>query len=140
MAASIPSLLFGSWTAHSAAADQRASALRVARKTVDRVADRVTAEMTAHLRVAETLAAFAALDGPEGAQLRNLLRPLGPTADRDTLEQVVRTREPVVGGIGPVGPVSGLQLVALREPVMRGGARAGAPTPASRPGAVGDMG
>lgn len=65
------------------------------------------------------------LADPVGMQVLNLLRPsgapLGPTADRDSFEQVVRTGRPIVGGIGPIGSVSGRQLVALRVPVMRDG-------------------
>ena len=65
------------------------------------------------------------LTDPAGTQIVNLLRPagdlLGPTADRDSFEQVVRTRQPAIGGIGPVGPISGMRLVALRVPVIREG-------------------
>ena len=62
---------------------------------------------------------------PDGVQIVNLLRSLadelGPTADRQSFDAVVGTHRPVVGGIGPVGPVSGKRLVALRVPVIRGG-------------------
>ncbi|QEE39172.1 MULTISPECIES: ATP-binding protein [unclassified Methylobacterium] len=62
---------------------------------------------------------------PDGVQIVNLLRSLddelGPTADRRSFDAVVGTHRPVVGGIGPVGPVSGKRLVALRVPVIRGG-------------------
>ena len=65
------------------------------------------------------------LAGPDGRQIVNLLRSLddelGPTADRGSFDAVVRTRRPVVGGIGPVGAVSGKRLVALRVPVVRDG-------------------
>ena len=65
------------------------------------------------------------LADPDGRQVVNLLRSLndelGPTADRGSFDAVVRTRRPVVGGIGPVGPVSGKRLVALRVPVVRDG-------------------
>ncbi|TXM77143.1 PAS domain-containing protein [Methylobacterium sp. WL69] len=65
------------------------------------------------------------LAGPDGRQIVNLLRSLddelGPTADRGSFDTVVRTRRPVVGGIGPIGPVSGKRLVALRVPVVRDG-------------------
>jgi signal transduction histidine kinase len=65
------------------------------------------------------------LTDPAGTQVLNLLRPLdtplGPTADRDSFERVVRTHRPAVGGIGPVGTISGRQLVALRVPVLRDG-------------------
>lgn len=63
---------------------------------------------------------------PAGAQLLNLLRPpgapLGRTADQPSLDAVVRTGRAVVGGIGPLGPVSGQRLVTLRAPVARDGA------------------
>jgi len=63
------------------------------------------------------------LADPDGRQIVNLLRSLddelGPTADRGSFDTVVRTRRPVVGGIGPIGPVSGKRLVALRVPVVR---------------------
>ncbi|WP_237478382.1 sensor histidine kinase [Lichenibacterium dinghuense] len=170
MAALIPVLLFGGWTAYRSAADHRAAALRTARETVSRVAERVTAEMMSQERVAETLAASAALDGPDlpafyreaervramhplwhtvelddlaGEQVLNLLRPLGaplgPTADRATFDEVLRDRAPAVGGIGPVGPVSGVRLVALRVPVTRDGALKGVLTVALSPDAVGDV-
>lgn len=60
-----------------------------------------------------------------GSQVVNTLRPLGgahaPTADRVTFQEVVRTRKPAIGGIGPVGPISGKRLVALSVPVSRDG-------------------
>lgn len=170
MAASIPVLLFGGWTAYRSAEEHRAAALRTAQETVSQVAERVTAEMASQERVAETLAASTALDGPDlptfyeearrvaamhplwltvelddraGEQVLNLLRPLGaslgPTADRDTFDEVLRDRAPVIGGIGPVGPVSGKRLVALRVPVTRGGALRNVLTVALRPDAVGDI-
>ena len=65
------------------------------------------------------------LADPSGAQVLNLLRPsdatLGPTVDRASFERVVRTGRPAIGGIGPVGIISGQRLVALRVPVMRDG-------------------
>ncbi|TXN11328.1 histidine kinase, partial [Methylobacterium sp. WL122] len=65
------------------------------------------------------------LSRPDGVQIVNLLRSLddelGPTADRRSFDAVVGTHRPVVGGIGPVGPVSGKRLVALRVPVIRKG-------------------
>ena len=63
------------------------------------------------------------LDDLSGNQVLNLLRPLGAplgaTADRDSFDEVIRTRQPIVGDIGPIGPVSGRRLVALRVPVVR---------------------
>lgn len=65
------------------------------------------------------------LTDPSGNQILNLLRPagdpLGPTVDRESFDRVVRTRLPAIGGIGPVGPISGMRLVALRVPVIRDG-------------------
>jgi two-component system, NarL family, sensor histidine kinase UhpB len=65
------------------------------------------------------------LSDPAGTQSLNLLRPfgtpLGPTADRDSFDEVVRTLRPVVGGIGPVGAISGKRLVSLRVPVVQAG-------------------
>ena len=170
MAASIPVLLFGGWTAYRSADEQREAALRTARETVSRVAERVTSEMTDQVSVAETLAASAALDAPDlpafyreagrvaalhplwhtvelddpaGEQLLNLLRPLGgplgPTADRGTFDEVLRDHAPAVGGIGPLGPVSGLRLVALRVPVLREGALRDVLTVALKSDAVGDI-
>ena len=63
------------------------------------------------------------LAGPDGVQVVNLLRSLddelGPTADRKSFDAVVRTRRAAVGGIGPVGSISGKRLVGLRVPVIR---------------------
>lgn len=62
---------------------------------------------------------------PSGAQLLNLLRPagspLGPVSDLASLEAVVARSEPVIGGIGPVGPISGKRLISLGVPVIRDG-------------------
>jgi signal transduction histidine kinase len=61
----------------------------------------------------------------EGRQILNLLRPigteLGATADRENFNMVLRTQKAAIGGIGPLGPVSGKRLVALRAPVKREG-------------------
>lgn len=66
---------------------------------------------------------------PSGAQVMNLLRPasapLALTADLASLRRVVQEQRVVVGGVGPVGPVSGRHLVTLQAPVIRdGGLRA----------------
>jgi two-component system sensor histidine kinase UhpB len=62
---------------------------------------------------------------PNGNQVLDVTRPLGdglrPTADRENFEQILRTRKPAIGGIGPRGPVSGKRIVALRAPVERDG-------------------
>lgn len=77
------------------------------------------------LRAARPLWHTIELTDPSGAQIVNLLRPagdtLGPTVDRESFDRVVRTKEPAIGGIGPVGPISRLRLVALRVPVIRDG-------------------
>jgi signal transduction histidine kinase len=78
------------------------------------------------LRQAHPLWDTVELSNPDGVQVVNLLRTLdkelGPTADRKSFDTVVRTKRPVVGGIGPVGSISGKRLVALRVPVIRDGA------------------
>jgi two-component system, NarL family, sensor histidine kinase UhpB len=78
------------------------------------------------LRQAHPLWDTVELSNPDGVQVVNLLRTLdkelGPTADRKSFDAVVRTKLPVVGGIGPVGSISGKRLVALRVPVIRDGA------------------
>jgi signal transduction histidine kinase len=62
---------------------------------------------------------------PGGNQVLDVTRPLGDklraTADREYFEQILRTRKPAIGGIGPRGPVSGKRVVAIRAPVERGG-------------------
>lgn len=61
----------------------------------------------------------------EGHQVLNLLRPmgaqLGATADRDNFNKVLLTHKAAIGGIGPLGPISGKRLIALRAPVERNG-------------------
>ncbi|MBE7198815.1 MAG: PAS domain-containing protein, partial [Parafilimonas terrae] len=75
------------------------------------------------LRQAHPLWETVELSDPHGAQVVNLLRTLdkelGPTADRKSFDAVVSSMRPVVGGIGPVGSISGKRLVALRVPVVR---------------------
>ncbi|GEL41527.1 hypothetical protein MEX01_21180 [Methylorubrum extorquens] len=75
------------------------------------------------LKQAHPLWETVELAGPDGVQVVNLLRSLddelGPTADRKSFDAVVRTRRAAVGGIGPVGSISGKRLVALRVPVIR---------------------
>jgi hypothetical protein len=61
----------------------------------------------------------------DGTQLLNILRPLGdplgPPTEDGTFEEAVREQRPVIGGIGPVGRLSGKRLVSVRVPVIRGG-------------------
>ncbi|TXN33551.1 ATP-binding protein [Methylobacterium sp. WL19] len=78
------------------------------------------------LKAAHPLWETVELSNPSGVQIVNLLRSLdaelGPTADRESFDAVIRSERPVVGGIGPVGPISGQRRVALRVPVIRSGA------------------
>jgi signal transduction histidine kinase len=59
----------------------------------------------------------------DGRQVLNLLRPmgaqLGATADRENFNKVLQTHKAAIGGIGPLGPISGKRLIALRAPVKR---------------------
>ena len=80
---------------------------------------------------------------PSGLQILNLLRPpnsaLGKTADEESFERVVRTKQAAIGGIGPTGTISGRRLVALRVPVMRNGALRFVLSVALSPEAVGSI-
>jgi len=100
----------------------RALAASSALDQMDLVAFRVT---TGRVRAEQRLWHTVELALPSGMQVMNLLRPagaaLGHTADEATLNQVVREQRAVVGGIGPVGPVSGRRLVTLQVPVIRHG-------------------
>ena len=62
---------------------------------------------------------------PQGNQVLNLLRPFGAdlatTADLNNFEKVLETGKTAIGGIGPVGQVSGKRLIALQVPIERGG-------------------
>ncbi|MBR0754290.1 ATP-binding protein [Bradyrhizobium jicamae] len=79
------------------------------------------------LRVKETRPLWETIElvDPKGNQVLNLLRPigadLGATADRENFERILTTRKAAIGGIGPLGPISGKRLVALRAPVERNG-------------------
>ena len=167
VAAIIPVLLLAAWTGFRTATQQRQAALDRARVTVGRVAERITAEMSAEVQVAETLALSSTLvrgdlasfygeaqrlrdvrplwytielDDSNGQQLLNLLRPfgtlLGSTADRASFDEALKEHRPVVGGIGPVGPISGKQLVVIRIPVTVGGILRYVVTVALNPSAV----
>lgn len=119
-----------------------ASATRVAERVASDIASQITvleAEAASATLDTPDLAAFYAeaerlrqahplwetieLAGPDGGQVVNLLRSLdetlGPTSDRTSFDAVVRTGKPAIGGIGPVGTVSGKRLIALRVPVIR---------------------
>jgi hypothetical protein len=67
----------------------------------------------------------AALTRPNQEQVLNVLRPLGaplgPVTDTDSFNAVLRTKKPVLGGLGPYQAAIGKQLVSLRVPVLRDG-------------------
>ena len=67
----------------------------------------------------------AALTKPDQEQVLNVLRPLGaplgPVIDAESFNAVLRTRKPVLGGLGPHQAAIGKQLVSLRVPVIRDG-------------------
>lgn len=67
----------------------------------------------------------AALTRPDQQQVLNVLRPLGaplgPVTDAESFSAVLRTRKPVLGGLGPFQAAIGKQLVSLRIPVIRDG-------------------
>ncbi|NPD68963.1 PAS domain-containing protein (plasmid) [Lichenicola cladoniae] len=100
----------------------RALAGSVALDRPDLAAFRATAE---RVRSQQPLWETVELTAPSGAQLLNLLRPssanLGPKADMTSLRRMMRTGQLVVGGMGPVGAVSGRRLVSLQTPVIRNG-------------------
>lgn len=53
--------------------------------------------------------------------LRQLGDSLGPVSDRAGFDRAVETKQPVIGGLGPVGPISGKRLVSISVPVIRDG-------------------
>lgn len=67
----------------------------------------------------------AGLTKPDREQVLNVLRPLGaplgPVTETESFVNVLRTRKPVLGGIGPYQAAIGKQLVSLRVPVIRDG-------------------
>ncbi|MEH2529342.1 two-component system sensor histidine kinase UhpB [Bradyrhizobium sp. AZCC 1588] len=67
----------------------------------------------------------AFLTKPDREQVLNVLRPLGaplgPVTDSESFDAVLRTRKPVLGGLGPYQASIGKRLVALRVPVVREG-------------------
>ncbi len=95
------------------------------------------------LKAARPLWFTVELDDLQGTQILNLLRPLGdklgPTADRESFEEVLRDQRPVIGSIGPVGVVSGRHLLALRIPVIRNRALRYVLTVAMAPDAVSNI-
>jgi len=67
----------------------------------------------------------AALTKPDQEHVLNVLRPLGarlgPVTDAESFIAVLRTRKPVLSGLGPYQAAIGKQLVSLRIPVIRDG-------------------
>jgi len=67
----------------------------------------------------------AALTKPDREQVLNVLRPLGaplePVLETESFNAVLRTRKPVLGGLGPYQAAIGKRLVSLRVPVVREG-------------------
>ncbi len=53
--------------------------------------------------------------------LRQLGDSLGPVSDRAGFDMAVKTKQPVIGGLGPIGPISGKRLVSISVPVIRDG-------------------
>lgn len=74
---------------------------------------------------ARTLWETIQLVDPKGNQVLDVTRPLADgmrvIADRENFEQILKTRRPAIGGIGPPGPVTGKRVVAVRAPVERDG-------------------
>jgi signal transduction histidine kinase len=67
----------------------------------------------------------AFLTKPDRQEVLNVLRPLGaplgPVTDTESFNAVLRTRKPVLGGLGPYQASIGKRLVALGVPVVRDG-------------------
>jgi two-component system, NarL family, sensor histidine kinase UhpB len=82
-------------------------------------------EEARRLTAARPLWETVSLVDPHNVQLLNILRPYGdelpPAANDGSLAQALREHRPAIGGIGPVGSLSGKRLVYLRVPVMRTG-------------------
>jgi signal transduction histidine kinase len=136
----------GYLTAERSRAEARTAALTIASRVAQRVEAEVAIQLQVAETLAESpsldtpdLGSFyehafrikearplwetVELSDPSGLQVLNLLRPLnvplGPTADRESFDAVLRSGRSAVGGIGPVGPISGKRLVTLRAPVIR---------------------
>ncbi|MCB5177334.1 sensor histidine kinase [Microvirga lenta] len=82
-------------------------------------------EEAQRLTAARPLWETVSLIRPDGTQVLNILRPLGeplgPTPDQESFDEIVQGAQSAIGGIGPVGPLSGKRLVSLRVPVNRNG-------------------
>jgi len=77
------------------------------------------------LTAARPLWETVSLATPDRLQVLNILRPLGEDLgapyDDGSFEQVLLERKAAIGGLGPVGRLSGKRLVPLRIPVTREG-------------------
>ena len=77
------------------------------------------------LTAARPLWETVSLATPDRIQVLNILRPLGEELgapdDDGSFERVLRERKAAIGGIGPVGRLSGKRLIPLRVPVIREG-------------------
>ena len=151
LAAAIPVLLFAGWRSYvTAGRDQRGPThgRRIARRVAEQVTAELAKELeitealaaaidlrppnlmnfydaAQRLASARPLWETVSLATPDGKQILNILRPLneplGPIPDRESFEEAVRTRKAAIGGIGPVGQLSGKRLVSLHVPVSREG-------------------
>ncbi|MDB5509419.1 MAG: integral rane sensor signal transduction histidine kinase, partial [Hyphomicrobiales bacterium] len=59
----------------------------------------------------------------DGRQRMNILRrlgdELGPVTDRESFDRALRQKRAAIGGVGPLGPVSGQRLVSISVPIIR---------------------
>ncbi len=168
-AAVLPLLLLGGWAGSLSAERTRANTRALARDTVALVAQRVTAELTAQLDLAQALAASTALDDgnldafrieanrledlhprwqaimlstPAGAEQVNLPQQ-GAKPPRPAADpsfwSVLQTRLPTVGGIEPTDTAPNARLVTLQVPVIRQGNLRYVLTVAMAPDAIGSI-
>jgi signal transduction histidine kinase len=86
------------------------------------------AEFYAHaqrLARARPLWETISLSDRAGTQVLNILRPLGADLAGDpdpvSLSRALNTGRSIIGGLGPIGPLSGKRLVPLRVPVFEAG-------------------
>ncbi|MDQ4136243.1 MAG: histidine kinase, partial [Pseudomonadota bacterium] len=82
-------------------------------------------EQAQRLTAARPLWETVSLAAPDRSQVLNILQPLGEPGsaipDEGSFERVLQEKRAVIGGIGPVGRISGKRLVPIRVPVVRGG-------------------
>ena len=136
LSAAIPVLLLGGWMAYITADQQRSYARRAATEALTQAARRIESEIAREMQVANALANSIAIDhgngrflsggGPAGCrppalgnrgtdeanreQVLNVLRPLGeplePVSDTDSFNAALRSRKPILGGLGVSSPSS----------------------------------